>query len=78
MVQNGGYFEFRLCDNSNYTVPDSQECFENGLLTIVNSTDFKFREIRNGENKIQVVLPETVTCERCVLRWKYRTGLSVQ
>ena len=58
-------------------MPESNECFEKVSLTIVNSTDYKFRDIRNGENKIQLVLPETVTCERCVLRWKYRTGLFV-
>ena len=74
VVTNGGYFEFRLCENKLFLTQDSQECFQNGLLTIKSSSETKYFDIKNGENKLQLILPDNVTCDQCVLQWKYRTG----
>lgn len=74
VVTNGGYFEFRLCENKLFLTQDSQECFQNGLLTIKSSSENKYFDIKNGENKLQLILPDNVTCDQCVLQWKYRTA----
>ena len=73
VVASGGYFEFRLCDNKQLAVHDPHKCFQNGLLTVKDSSTRLFN-IKNGENKLKLILPTNVTCDQCVLQWKYRTG----
>ena len=73
VVASGGYFEFRLCDNKQLAVHDPHQCFQNGLLTFKDSSTRLFN-IKNGENKLKLILPTNVTCDQCVLQWKYRTG----
>ena len=73
VIASGGYFEFRLCDNKQFALPDTPECFENGLLPVKNSAS-RFFSMKNGENRLKLILPANLTCEHCVLQWKYRTG----
>lgn len=71
---NGGYFEFHICANNNFTSPVKEECLEKGLLTLVDGETTKYEKIKNGYNKVLLKLPEGLTCDQCVLRWKYRTA----
>ena len=73
-----GYFEIELCAQQTET----DGCFQK--LPIVSATE----EVRNGDRvcvpydnnapangiSAQVWLPAGVTCERCTVRWTYRTS----
>lgn len=72
----GGYFEFRLCE-SNGTA-ETQVCFDKHLLKItegrLQGDEFAYVVERAGMIPLTVEIPERVYCEKCVLQWKYVTG----
>ncbi|KAF2889920.1 hypothetical protein ILUMI_16253, partial [Ignelater luminosus] len=69
-----GTFTYSLCVLKDFTQPETEECFVN-LPYLDGSYGFKIEPsayyVLNS-----VVLPPGVTCERCVLRWHYKTGNS--
>ncbi|KAL4228142.1 hypothetical protein ACF0H5_013576 [Mactra antiquata] len=70
----GGYFEFRLCENNNFSKAATQECFDKGLLFINDGNSTRYKQIQTGVNKVFIKLPDHVTCNQCILQWKYRTA----
>ncbi|XP_060607944.1 uncharacterized protein LOC132760070, partial [Ruditapes philippinarum] len=77
-----GWFEFRLCPLATTTTKVTQECLNQNVLTVkgTNTTRIQLEEIKTGLGPgvyiINLQLPSTITCERCVLQWKYNTGNS--
>ncbi|XP_060579651.1 uncharacterized protein LOC132736525 isoform X2 [Ruditapes philippinarum] len=71
---NGGYFEFRLCANNNFSSPVKEECLDKGLLTLEDGITTRYENIHTGLNRVILMLPEGLTCEQCVLQWKYRAA----
>ncbi|XP_068895525.1 uncharacterized protein [Tenebrio molitor] len=68
-----GFFNFSLCVLQNPDAPEPDEsCFQ--TLTLGNG-EINYNVV-SGEKSIdtQVKLPDGLTCNRCVLRWHYRTG----
>ncbi|XP_076823083.1 uncharacterized protein LOC143469315 [Clavelina lepadiformis] len=79
-AEHKGYFEFRLCPWNNVEVPVTHECLNQHLLTY-DSGDTKWylpedSEAAKGMHYLRLKLPNDVTCEQCVLQWRYRTGNS--
>ncbi|XP_045156416.2 uncharacterized protein LOC123522943 isoform X2 [Mercenaria mercenaria] len=73
-ANGGGYFEFRLCANNNFTSPVKEECLNKGLLTLEDGVSTRFENIHTGLNRVILKLPEGLTCDQCVLQWKYRAA----
>ncbi|KAK7095750.1 hypothetical protein V1264_005116 [Littorina saxatilis] len=71
-----GWFEFRLCarkDGPNVT--DLQACFDENVLQIKETGMTKFYPGSvGGYSDMHVLLPAGLTCDHCLLQWKYNTG----
>ncbi|KAJ8934908.1 hypothetical protein NQ314_013114 [Rhamnusium bicolor] len=69
-----GTITYSLCSLDDPNLPESDSCFQDLKLAdgsaaySVASNDYKVIN--------QVQLPAGLTCERCVLRWHYKTGNS--
>ena len=71
-----GFYEFRLCDEeSNQT----QACLDKYLLTI-KDTGKTYMEVPQTQGLviIHVQLPPGVTCDFCLLQWRFRKGSMIQ
>lgn len=72
-----GFFEFRLCNIDGWETDATQECLNQTLLFIENTGMQQY--VINNETKIsnyRIGLPKDLTCNHCVLQWKYTTGNS--
>lgn len=70
-----GWFEFRLCPHNDKTREATQECLDRNVLRVAGGRSTRTTVYSNVYNyHIQLQLPEDLTCERCVLQWKYNTG----
>lgn len=69
-----GSFRFHLCQLMNVHHVETEECFQEHPLQLADGS----YEIPVPRSKakfdIPIRLPANFTCERCVLRWHYRTG----
>ncbi|XP_076099556.1 uncharacterized protein LOC143069009 [Mytilus galloprovincialis] len=70
-----GWFEFKICPRDHFQ-GSLDTCLENHILEIDG------RGIRyelgqaSGDIEVKVRLPPGLTCNRCILQWKYNTGNS--
>ncbi|KAK3093828.1 hypothetical protein FSP39_020701 [Pinctada imbricata] len=78
-----GWFELRLCPQDDPSRPLTQDCLDNNLLTLFesdspHSTGMTRYYLGEGRGTINVTskLPDDITCEKCVLQWKYKAGNS--
>lgn len=75
-----GHFEFNICELKNENDVETEECFDEHPLDLVDKTGEISRKYvpgtESGIYDIEVYLPENFKCEHCVLRWHYRTGNS--
>ena len=70
-----GFFEFRLCVNNDYKKVATQECLDQNILQGVKTGTRKFYiGTTSGYITKAVILPPNVTCDQCVLQWRYKTG----
>ena len=73
-----GYFEFRLCPRNSTSQTLTQECFDNNLLWIQESWGFRYYVgSRGGIYDLHVRLPADISCSKCVLQWKFSTGMYI-
>lgn len=70
-----GYFEFRLCPEVSESVPVTHACLDKYHLEIEGHGK-QFEAVHRGMNHLQIRLPVGVACERCVLQWKWHTGIT--
>ncbi|KAH9514759.1 hypothetical protein Btru_023560 [Bulinus truncatus] len=73
-----GYFEFRICPKSSIGEKTTQECLDRYLLALADGSGTKYRLASDaiGMINIPVLLPPVLTCDYCVLQWRYHTGNS--
>nr|KAG5714949.1 hypothetical protein BaRGS_000437 [Batillaria attramentaria] len=79
-----GWFEFRLCEHNNPFTNITQECLDKHLLVLDDTGETRYKVIGPDvidysvkENiKINLRLPQGLTCAACVLQWKYNAGNS--
>lgn len=73
-----GFFEFRLCNVDGWETEATQECLNATVLRLANTPDMTKYKIeanfRHVSYKLQ--LPRNITCDHCVLQWKWVTGNS--
>ncbi|XP_052785654.1 uncharacterized protein LOC128221204 [Mya arenaria] len=76
-----GWWEFKLCPLENYNTVVTQECLDEHILTFTDVGETRLYLADNGfteskSYKVKLDLPDDVTCDNCVLQWKYYTGNS--
>ncbi|KAJ3649516.1 hypothetical protein Zmor_021256 [Zophobas morio] len=69
-----GAFTYSLCVLSNPSLPETEECFTDLTLADGSSSYSVQADDYIVNNKVQ--LPAGLTCDRCVLRWHYKSGNS--
>ncbi|KAH3882761.1 uncharacterized protein LOC127878063 [Dreissena polymorpha] len=73
-----GFFEFRLCPVNNGTL--TQQCLDEHLLPIkegyMAGTPMRFYPDAAGDFRLTVAVPPDMTCDLCVIQWRYRTANS--
>lgn len=78
-VQHGGWFEFRICPNNNFRTPITHECLNRNLLPLADGSGYRMYMGTNdpvGFKNVTLRLPNGLSCEQCVLQWKWHTGNS--
>jgi len=70
-----GWFEFRLCKYENSSSRMSDDCLNQNLLVFA-STGTTRRPLSSSEYNVNdyLKLPDVLTCDHCVLQWKYNAG----
>lgn len=82
---HGGYFEFKLCANDDVLTPITQNCLDKHLLTRADKPgETRYSDIPEGEYvnglptsylaQMRYKLPDDLSCQHCVLQWRYITG----
>ena len=72
-----GIFQFRVCSLDETPNKDATHaCLDANLLQVApGTTDFAIKASYTTV-RINVSLPQNLTCKHCVFQWKYRTGNS--
>ena len=68
-----GYFEFRLCPDVSIDKPVTQSCLDSNVLEI-EGYGTRYYPKQNGMINLRLLKPVQLTCDRCVLQWKWHTG----
>lgn len=73
-----GYFQMRLCPHNRRDRPVAQTCLDTHLLSRVNGNHMYYpaKPEPGGRYKISYQLPSDLTCDLCVLQWRYVAGNS--
>ncbi|KOB70244.1 Chitin binding domain 3 protein [Operophtera brumata] len=66
-----GYWEFRICPDADR--PD-QDCFDDNLLELEEGGTKYYPNHGSNKYYVNYRLPEGLTCENCVLQWRYTCG----
>jgi len=71
---HSGYFEFTMCQLSTPDGTETNECFGQPLF-IRETQGYKYPIMwDSGTYRMNVALPSSLICDRCILRWEYITG----
>ncbi|KAI1301946.1 Protein pygopus [Halotydeus destructor] len=74
VANHGGKFVFEMCWRNKFEKKETESCFE-PLLLADGRKDFDLDpNAKLGLKVIAVQLPRKKSCERCVLRWHWRSG----
>ncbi|XP_067621799.1 uncharacterized protein [Eurosta solidaginis] len=68
-----GYFRFDICDFTAFGA-ESESCFQKYPIRFADGSKRLYIGTAAGWIDADVVLPENVNCEHCVLRWTYTGG----
>lgn len=70
-----GYFEYRVCPINDDSIPATRDCFNQYLLKDESGkTELFFGSGDNRNYTNYVKLPPGLTCNYCVLQWRYHAG----
>ncbi|CAL1532026.1 unnamed protein product [Lymnaea stagnalis] len=72
-----GFFEFRICPVQDPKVEVTQECLDEHVLEKADGNGTKYF-LNDGQSNqffnVSLRLPDDLSCQQCVIQWKYRTG----
>jgi hypothetical protein len=72
---HNGYYEFHLCtEKKTMNELVTQQCLDKNLLTLSDTTTRSYQASKEGIYTVLVQLPMDVTCQYCVIQWRYVTG----
>ncbi|KAH9495247.1 hypothetical protein Btru_016172 [Bulinus truncatus] len=72
-----GFFEFRICPVEDPKVEVTQECLDKNILEKADGNGTRYMLPESQSNQffnVSLRLPADLTCNQCVIQWKYRTG----
>jgi hypothetical protein len=69
-----GYFEFRLCPVNSPHQSATQACLDRHILRQTNGQTKFYEPGSVGSYTVDLVLPQGLVCNQCVLQWKWNTG----
>ncbi|XP_078350906.1 uncharacterized protein LOC144635697 [Oculina patagonica] len=69
-----GFFRFRVGKLEDPKSPITQEQLTHLLLQPDGSNTWPLHSSKNQEFKIKLVLPKGLTCDHCVMQWRYTAG----
>ena len=71
-----GHMTFKLCRNNNFHKAITNECLDKHPLKLADGSGTKYmvKTSRKGHFKIDLKLPDDLTCTQCVLQWVYHSG----
>lgn len=74
VANHGGIFNFEMCWRNSFNEKETESCFEK--LQLVDGRSEYLLDFNSGPGKriIQVKLPKDRTCDKCVLRWHWKSG----
>jgi len=72
-TNHGGYFQFKLCPNNDIRKDPNQQCFNQFKLKIKSKRGsiMELNPDAIGRMKVLVKLPDTVSCDQCILQWTW-------
>jgi len=75
-AEHKGYFEFRLCTEKK-TINElvTQQCLDKNLLQLADGTTRFTQVTTSTKYTVNVQLPPSVSCQFCVIQWRYVTGI---
>ena len=73
-----GYFQMRLCPHNRRDRPAAQSCLDRNLLNLDSGAAYYYpaQPDTGGLYELQYRLPADLTCDLCVLQWRYVAGNS--
>lgn len=69
-----GYFYFNVCNMDKQDI-ETEECYLANRLQLADGSDKLFIGTTTGKITANVVFPEDLSCQHCVLRWTYNAGM---
>lgn len=73
-----GFFDFKLCAEDDATSHLDPNCYNRNIVTISGHGEKYFiTEMAPKYYNLTLQLPVNIKCNKCVLRWRYRTGKQV-
>jgi len=74
VANHGGRFKFEMCWRNSFEVKETEDCFK--PLQLVNGNWGLDIDSNTGPGKrlVQVLLPREKECQKCVLRWHWKSA----
>ncbi|CAL1530979.1 unnamed protein product [Lymnaea stagnalis] len=73
-----GYFEFKICPTNDPKVKTTQECLDRYPVPLSDGSGTRYT-LTSGDSRmydIDVTLPAGLSCDQCVVQWRYHAGNS--
>jgi hypothetical protein len=80
VANHGGNFNFEMCWRNEWDTIETEDCFESLRISGKNDSDDDAYDYEldasqgTGIYTMSVDLPPNRTCERCILRWHWRSA----
>lgn len=75
LANHGGDHSFRICNADDLSEDPEMDCFDQNVLLLEDGTKSANRPGSRATRRVpldfKVVLPEDLTCEHCILQWKW-------
>ncbi|BFZ00768.1 hypothetical protein BsWGS_03807 [Bradybaena similaris] len=72
-----GFFEFKICPTNDPKKQETQECFDRYPLSLLDGSSYRYYIPTTAAlMSVDLLLPQNLTCEFCVLQFRYHTGNS--
>lgn len=74
-----GFFQFKICEMTPDMATEDEDCFNSSDSIMELADGSTIWDVNNGSTGIfngKIRLPDDLSCEHCVIQWRYHTGNS--
>lgn len=74
-----GFFQFKICEMTPDMATEDEDCFNSSQSIMELADGSTIWDVNNGSTGIfngRIKLPDDLSCEHCVIQWRYHTGNS--